>query len=244
MERDLAYGSVLLGAVATGTWWHLDTDPGFFVHTLVLYALLVALVLWRAPEVVAGTPLGPANRLTLLRAILIAPVAALTLHTGALDPSGYWWIIGVSTVAMVLDGLDGPVARRSKTTSRFGARFDMELDAFLLLALSFLVWLSGQVGAWVILIGALRYLFVGASAIWPALRGDLPPSRRRKTVCVMQGVVLLVCLGPVVPAGLASGLAALALGLLLYSFAVDVRWLIRPVWRSAGGEGVRDPRMT
>ena len=41
--------------------------------------------------------------------------------------------------------------------------------AALLLGLSALVWQSGKVGAWVLLIGGMRYLFVGASRIWPAL---------------------------------------------------------------------------
>ena len=56
----------------------------------------------------------------------------------------HWWIISLGTVAMLLDGTDGRVARRTGTTSAFGARFDMELDAFLLLALSVLVWQSGR----------------------------------------------------------------------------------------------------
>ena len=69
----------------------------------------------------------------------------------------------------------------------FRARLDMELDAFLLLALGVLVWLSGKVGAWVILIGALRYLFVAGGWVWPPLQATLPSSQRRKTICVIQG---------------------------------------------------------
>ncbi len=53
----------------------------------------------------------------------------------------------------------------------FGALLDMETDAFLMLVLSTLVWAEGRAGVWVLLIGAMRYLFVGASFVLPALRG-------------------------------------------------------------------------
>ena len=60
--------------------------------------------------------------------------------------------------------------------------------------------------------------------IWPWLDGPLPESKRRKLVCVWQVGSLLLCLLPAVGAGLAGPLLALALGLLVWSFAVDVRW--------------------
>ena len=88
-----------------------------------------------------------------------------------------------------------------------------------------LVWLSDKVGPWVLLIGAFRYLFVAAGWLWPSLRGELRPSQRRKAICTTQGVALLVCLLPVVPATLAAVSAASALLLLTYSFAVDIRQL-------------------
>ena len=136
-------------------------------------------------------------------------------------------MVGLSTLALALDGLDGPLARRTSTESAFGARFDMELDAFLLLALSALVWRSGKVGTWVLFIGVLRYLFVLGGLLWPPLRGTLPLSLRRKVVCVVQGIVLVACLAPVTAAALATWLAATALLLLVYSFVVDTWWLAR-----------------
>ena len=103
----------------------------------------------------------------------------------------------------------------------------MELDAALLMALSLLVWQAGRAGPWVLLVGGIRYLFVAAGLVWPALRGELPPAWRRKAICVVQGVALLVAIGPTVPPWLAAGGVAGALALLVWSFAVDVRWLVR-----------------
>jgi hypothetical protein len=103
----------------------------------------------------------------------------------------------------------------------------MELDAFLLLVLSALVLRSEKLGSWVLLVGGLRYLFVLGGLLWPRLRGELPPSMRRKTVCVVQGIVLVTCLAPVIGPAPATALAAAALLLLVYSFVVDTWWLVR-----------------
>ena len=157
----------------------------------------------------------------------------LAFSPGAFTEVGYWWIVGLSTIALVMDGLDGFFARRTGTETAFGARFDMELDAFLLLALSALVWRSGSVGSWVLLVGGLRYLFVLGGLLWPPLRGALPPSQRRKVVCVAQGIVLVICLAPVIGPGPATALAASALLLLVYSFVVDTWWLATN--RGSGG---------
>lgn len=225
--NDLAAGAAFLMAVAVTAWQLFDLPATYLLQAVALYALLAALVARSVPAIEQGRGLGAANRVTLGRAALLLPVTALALHADALGDPVYWWIIVVSTIGMVLDGADGWMARRTSTATAFGARFDMELDAFLLLALSILVWRRGQTGPWVVLIGGLRYLFVAAGWIWPILQAALPASRRRKALCVVQGVVLLVCLGPITPAIVASVGAMGALSLLVYSFTIDVWWLVR-----------------
>ena len=228
--RDLAVGSLLVVVVALASCLLLGVPTSYVAHTVVLYALMALLLLRRMPATHPGPGIGAANRITLARSLLVLPVSALALQPGVLALERVsWWIISLATVAMLLDGTDGLVARRTGTASTFGARFDMELDAFLLLSLSVLVWQSGKAGPWVIMIGALRYLFVVGGMIWPALAGELPPSERRKIICAVEGVALLVCLGPIIPASLAALVAAGALAALVYSFAVDVRWLASSV---------------
>ena len=223
---DLAVGLALLLAVAAATRSLVDLPTIYFLQSIALYALMGALILRHAPAALTGPGLGAANRVTLVRAALLLPVAALVVQPAIRTDAGYWWIIALCTAAMILDGVDGWMARRTGTSTAFGGRFDMELDAFLMLALSVLVWLSGKVGPWVMLIGGLRYLFVTAGWVWSPLRAELPPSQRRQTVCVIQGVVLLVCLGPIISSAMASAVAGGALVLLIYSFAMDVRWLL------------------
>ena len=54
---------------------------------------------------------------------------------------------------------------------------------------------------------------------------DLPPSWRRKFVCVVQIVGLAIIVAPVVTPPLSVWLAAGTLAMLTWSFAVDVAWL-------------------
>jgi len=205
-----------------------------FAATLLSYGLLVCMVLHAAPAAFHRDGPGPANRVTFLRAALVMPVAAMALLPAHLDADATYWLLGLAATALALDGLDGAVARRTGRVTAFGARFDMELDALLILILALLVWQTGQAGLWVLLVGLMRYLFVAAGWRWTWLQRELPPSRRRQTVCVVQSVALLVALAPVVSPGLASAIALAALLLLTYSFTVDMLWLYRQDRNLAG----------
>jgi phosphatidylglycerophosphate synthase len=167
---------------------------------------------------------GIANQVTLLRAGLVCLVSGALL---ARPPSLQGWsLAALVAAALSLDAVDGWLARRFGVASRFGARFDLEIDALLILILAVLVWQTGRVGPWVLAIGLLRYAFVLAGWLLPCLRRPLPPSRRRQAVCVQQGVTLLLCLLPPVGTTLASVGAGVALAALLASFAVDIIYLV------------------
>lgn len=191
------------------------------------YALAAWAVLARAFR---GRALGPADHVTLVRVVLTGGVAALV--AGHLTGGGHTWaLVAAASAALVLDGVDGQVARRTGTASRLGARFDMETDALLVLVLS--VEVAWSAGPWVLAIGAMRYAFGAAAWAAPWLRADLRPSVARKAVAVVQGVVLVVAAAGAVPhAGL---LVAAALALLVWSFGRDVRWLFARRDRRAAG---------
>ena len=175
--------------------------------------------------------LGPANLVTLARGVLIGGVTASTVQrfaTGALDVPV---LVGVATVALLLDGVDGQVARRTGNVTALGARFDMELDAFLVLVLSVVV--VPVVGPAPLAIGLMRYAYAAAGWALPWLRGDLPTRYSAKAVAVVQGIVLVVAVSGLVPPASAEGLVAVALGLLIWSFAHDVVWLWQRRHRTA-----------
>ena len=170
---------------------------------------------------------GPANQVTTIRALGVALIVALVgeLRLPVLAASAAL----ASMVVMVLDGVDGWLARRHRIASDFGARFDMEVDALLILALSVLAWRFEKAGAWVVAAGAMRYAFVAAGLLWRWLQAPLPPSLRRKTVCVVQLAASTLILFPAVAPPFSTAIAAAALAALTCSFLVDTLWL----WRRA-----------
>lgn len=168
--------------------------------------------------------LGPANRVTAVRAVLAVGVATLTVRGLVAPLSGRLTavLVAVSAVALALDAVDGYVARRSGTASAFGARFDMETDAFLIAVLS--VHVAPQVGWWVLAIGAMRYAYVAAGWALPWLRRPTPPRYWAKVVAAIQGVVLTVAASTLVPDPVVRLAVGAALALLLESFGHDVVW--------------------
>lgn len=219
--RAAAAGAAALAAAL----WFAGTPPGTAGYAMALYAAVCVTVVATLDAHHPFGRFGPANVITLARAILACVVAAMVV---APAPTDAWWftVFLIVAVALALDGIDGWIARYTGLASPFGARFDMEVDALLILILSASAWIHGKVGAWVLLLGLMRYVFVAAGLVLPTLRRPLPPSVRRQAVCVLQigalGLLLLPALTPPV-----SGVVALlALGLLVWSFAVDVVWLL------------------
>jgi phosphatidylglycerophosphate synthase len=195
---------------------------------LAFYAAIALLVLKGLERHSPHRRFGPANVLTLIRAAFVALLLGVIAADTALGTPGRWWVTAAGTAALLLDGVDGWAARRSGLSSAFGARFDMEVDALFVLALAALVGQAGQAGAWVLASGLLRYLFVAASWLVPALAAPLAPSLRRKTICVVQIAVLLLALAPPVAPWAGQLLCLGGLLLLSYSFLVDGVILLGP----------------
>lgn len=162
----------------------------------------------------------PADRITLLRAVLVGLVGVLAvpgLFTGRpADPL----LVVVGSAAFLLDAVDGPVARRTGTASAAGARLDTSTDAALVLVLSFAT--AAAIGSWTFCIGAAYYVFQAAGYFRPHLRGTLPARAGRKVIGAFQPFALLLALVPGVPPAFAATTLALALALLMFSFIRDV----------------------
>jgi phosphatidylglycerophosphate synthase len=168
--------------------------------------------------------LAPASWVTLARATLAVGVAALAADSFTHDTPVA--LLGtLAAVGLVLDAVDGWVARRTGMATALGARFDGEVDAFLILALS--VYVAPACGAWVLAIGAARYVFLAGEWLLPWMRAPLPPRRWRKVVAATQGVVLAVAAAGVLPLALTQALLFVALVLLTLSMGQCTCWLWR-----------------
>lgn len=167
--------------------------------------------------------LGLGNLTTLFRmsmvASLLAPLAGVAMP---------WAVVVLATVALVLDGVDGALARRANLVSSFGGRLDMEVDSILALILALNVWAAGITGPWILLLGLPRYLFIAAAKFMPWLDKPLPRSLSRRVICVVQVASIIGLYAPILPGILVIPVALIVAGLLIWSFGRDIIWL----WRS------------
>jgi len=217
----LVWSALLIGAVLCLSELlspAIGSPLAVWVTVLGAYVLLVGLLAHH--RAVSGL----AGRVTLVRALITACLLGFLWAPSAYQTFGFeLGLMGL--IALLLDGLDGHLARRRGETTPAGARFDMETDAAMILVLSLAVWLSGRAGGWILAMGALRSVFVASAWLWPWMSKPLPDSLRRKVICVVQVSVLLLVLPMWLPDLMATAVLLIGLALLLYSFGVDTLWL-------------------
>lgn len=168
--------------------------------------------------------LGAANAVTATRSMLVGLVTALTV-TSFTQLAPAWAVVALTVPALLLDAVDGWVARRTRDESALGARFDMEVDAFLLLVLG--AFVAPTLGWWVLAIGLMRYAYVAAGWMLPWLSATVPPRYWRKVVTAVCGIALTLGASGFAPQPVAIVAIAIALALLVESFGRDVIWLFR-----------------
>jgi len=221
LRQETAAGAGVQILLLTILGASLDLGPAGWLTGLAFAAVSWA-VLTRAVSRSWLSSFGAANRVTLARATLVGGVTALVADSFT-SPPRVAVLTALTAVALILDAVDGQVARRTGTSSTLGARFDMEVDAILILVLS--VYVATALGPWVLLIGAMRYAFVAAARFLPWMNAPLPHSMARKTVAALQGVALLVAATGLLPAPANLAVVLLALITLIWSFARDTAWL-------------------
>ncbi|MEP6648456.1 MAG: CDP-alcohol phosphatidyltransferase family protein [Lapillicoccus sp.] len=223
VQRAPVTGAVLLVALLTvvqatlglgAVGWAVGLVASFAAATLLAVGLQSA----------ATTRFGAANVVTLVRATLGQMVAAL-VAASFVGVDHRALLVSVTALALLLDAVDGQVARSTGSVTPLGARFDMEADAFLILVLS--VAAGPVVGWWVLAIGFARYALLLAERVWPWLRVPVPPRDWRKVVAAVQGVTLGVVVAGVAPTAVSVAMLVVSMGLLTESFGRDVVWLVR-----------------
>lgn len=213
----VAVATVLVAAIQQESW-----QPALLGWCAALGYLVVSTVLLlRGVRQASAVRFGPANVVTTVRSTLVGVITGIVVAS-FVAPIPLGILVAVVVPALLLDAVDGWIARRTNSVSELGARFDMEVDAFLLLVLS--AYVSQRLGVWVLAIGLMRYAFVAVGWIMPWLRGQLPFRYWRKVVTAAQGAALTIAAADVFPV-VDVVLVAIALAMLVESFGRDVLWL-------------------
>ncbi len=227
----VAAGAAVLAVSAWTMTLFGPFDGRFATGALATYAAVGSIVIARIGSYHPYPQFGAANAVTLSRLLISSLFAGLAVQTAyegtEVAPATAWFFVGLALLALALDGVDGRLARKLRLASPFGARFDMETDALQIFLLSIIAFTLGKAGAWVLLSGLMRYLYVAAGRVWPVLAAPMPPSQFRKAVCVIQSAALTALLAPVVVPPQSTAIAGIALILLIVSFGRDVLWSLR-----------------
>jgi CDP-diacylglycerol--glycerol-3-phosphate 3-phosphatidyltransferase len=208
-------------------WLDWTTLAGLFLLLLAaftpFYAVLLAIIFHGAAGIFLWTlkphSTTPADRLTLIRGggiMALYPVALTGAHWGLL--------LALASLLAAMDLVDGWIARRTGATD-FGAVLDMEMDQLMVLALSLIALQIAGLPSWLLLFPGLRYLHLAALRLGRLPRIDPKPkdgdNRRARLICA---VVIVVLLSNLIPMGTDLPrllLNAVALILLIWSFADD-----------------------
>jgi len=137
------------------------------------------------------------------------------------------WALGIIlTIMVLLDVLDGYVARKLKQSSTLGLHLDMEVDAFFVLIMCLFYYLNRDVEFWILMPGLLRYIYVIYINLFPKT-GFI--ETKQKYASLIAGVFfVLLLIGIVAPDNLLNIiLLPGALGIIIsfgISFIQHLRW--------------------
>jgi phosphatidylglycerophosphate synthase len=165
-----------------------------------------------------GFMLWSAGRLTLPNSVTFARLLVL-VSALVFAPTNFAIVVPCALAAWMLDGVDGWLARRRNQATEFGALFDQETDAALVLLLCLALMVTRGFGPWVLIAGLLRYALVLARGL---ARG--PIAERRSSIARyifgFSYLSLSFALWPALDAVSFITVPA-SVALLLYSFAPD-----------------------
>lgn len=229
-QQWLLYNSLVIG---TGIL-------GFIIFNKILLLILLAVISFLFLIILCRhrwTPtrvFGLANGITGLR--LGGCLIFGTMHTVGKD----WMLGGVCFFLLVLDGLDGLVARKLGQTSEFGKYFDQEVDALFLLILVCVIYQKEYLGSWVLSMGLLRYFYVLLQYLAkPKHKAELR-SNKGRYIYFFSVIALIGCFSGFPE--FYQPVSIIALLLLLYSFTADIRQIyggeIEPIWKRFSAQRV------
>jgi len=159
---------------------------------------------------------GVANRITFFRLLLISTTALLYTHFS------YLFIFALFSLNIILDVVDGKLARKHQQQSFFGQYFDMEADAFFIAIVCHILYFTNLAGGWIIVIGLLRYINVFAFHLFNIQHH---PEPKRKYASYIAGFLFVAVLLPFLSQHiLTTWLLIVASVAVIFSFSVSFKY--------------------
>jgi len=112
---------------------------------------------------------GYANWVTMLRLVFIFILAFVYQNIPDI------WMAIILAWLIIMDIIDGFLARKLKLSSDFGLYLDMESDAYFVCMCSLMLYFGGYLPWWILVVGFMRYLNVAVFYLF-----QLPPKKEPK----------------------------------------------------------------
>ncbi len=156
---------------------------------------------------------GWANWITFSRLLLLLGVSFFHY---LLSPLSLFFSFGA---VIMLDVIDGAIARKKNLQSDFGLYFDMETDALFVLLVAFVLYTENMIPVWVFIPGLLRYINV---AIYSIFRLPAKKEPKRKYASYIAGFLFLALILPfIIPANFSIPILAIASIAVIFSFIIS-----------------------
>ena len=183
-----------------------DGNPGSAVWWLYAGGMTLVLIIWRIivafmrePQNLPDTFFpGLANRLTVFRGLILCGLTGFLFLEWS--EGIYAWIPGVLfCIFLLLDCLDGTIARFRDEISAFGEFLDRDFDGLGTLVGILLIIRCNRVPYWYILPGLAYYVFIFARWLRQKLGYPLyplPPSSFRRYASALQSIFIAAIMLP------------------------------------------------
>lgn len=136
------------------------------------------------------------NALTVLRILLVPVFAYFLLRHGGDDAASRWWALGIFTVAIVTDRIDGDLARSRGLVTSFGKVADPIADKALTGAGFIGLSIIDVIPWWITMIVILRELGITLMRFFVIRHGVMPASRGGKVKTFLQAQALMILMAP------------------------------------------------
>lgn len=129
------------------------------------------------------------------------------------------WLFAMLFSNILLDVLDGYLARKYEQTSEFGRVFDMEIDAFFVNGLGLYFLFTTEIGYLILLPGLLRYAY--RLVVWLIPQPGYQESKKFYAAALAGVNFVLIVLAVITPTPVQTFVLFISVGLVTLSFSVS-----------------------
>lgn len=190
----------------------------FLTVTIIPLFSFLYLVILQKNELKVMIPWGGyANYITAGRLLILMSIGII--H------SNNYFIFVFGLISILLDGVDGIIARKFNQVSKTGAIFDLEVDALYVLIVSLLVSFNSLLPLWILIPAVMRYVFIIIANMF-----NLDLRRDKRTILgpAIAGLHFVALLLPfIIPQKLYLPICAITSGMVILSFLFSFFLIIK-----------------